>query len=294
MNIEIANRLVNLRKKNGLSQEELANKLGLSRQAVSKWERAEASPDTDNLICLAKLYGISLDELLKTDDGVETIVEEQVKDRADEEKNDEEESKPEEEKSEEENETNYKDGIHLHSADGDKIHLTKDGLLIQDNDGDEICIKGGKINIKDGGKDVKFHKKGEVSRIVEGCVVGSLLFIVTVLYVTLGCLFDGVWPYPLVWPIGWIGFLLVPLAACIFETIRKKTFVSFEGAIVFISVIAYMILGFVFNAWHPGWVVFFAIPLYAIFSSAMDKVLRIKERDNVININLDDKEDEEE
>ena len=43
MNIEIANRLVNLRKANGLSQEALAEKLGISRQAVSKWERAEAS-----------------------------------------------------------------------------------------------------------------------------------------------------------------------------------------------------------------------------------------------------------
>ena len=51
MNIEIANRLVQMRKKMGLSQEQLADKLGLSRQAVSKWERAEASPDTDNLIC---------------------------------------------------------------------------------------------------------------------------------------------------------------------------------------------------------------------------------------------------
>ena len=76
MNIEIANRLVELRKKNGLSQEELAEKLGLSRQAVSKWERAEASPDTDNLICLAKLYGVSLDELLRTDQPLDDIVHE--------------------------------------------------------------------------------------------------------------------------------------------------------------------------------------------------------------------------
>ena len=78
MTIEIADRLIQLRKKHGLSQEELADKLGLSRQAVSKWERAEASPDTDNLICLAKLYGVSIDELLSTDDDVETIVKEQV------------------------------------------------------------------------------------------------------------------------------------------------------------------------------------------------------------------------
>lgn len=64
MNIKLADRLVELRKENKLSQEALAEKLGLSRQAISKWERAEASPDTDNLIALATLYGISLDELL--------------------------------------------------------------------------------------------------------------------------------------------------------------------------------------------------------------------------------------
>ena len=71
MNIEIANRLVHLRKSNHLSQEALAEKLGISRQAVSKWERAEASPDTDNLILLAKLYHVSLDELLKTEEDEE-------------------------------------------------------------------------------------------------------------------------------------------------------------------------------------------------------------------------------
>ena len=74
MNLEIANRLQKLRKEKGYSQEQLAEELGISRQAVSKWERAESSPDTDNLICLAKLYGVSLDELLSTDESVEEIV----------------------------------------------------------------------------------------------------------------------------------------------------------------------------------------------------------------------------
>lgn len=73
MNIEIANRLVQLRKQHGFSQEELAARIGISRQAVSKWERAEASPDTDNLITLSRLYGVSLDEILRTDDPVEAF-----------------------------------------------------------------------------------------------------------------------------------------------------------------------------------------------------------------------------
>lgn len=67
MNLEVANRLLNLRKKNNLSQEELAEKLGISRQAISKWERGDASPDTDNLIQLSNLYRVSLDELLGID-----------------------------------------------------------------------------------------------------------------------------------------------------------------------------------------------------------------------------------
>lgn len=70
MNIEIANRLVTLRKEKGFSQEQLAEKIGVSRQAVSKWERSEASPDTDNLIMLARLYEVSLDELLRTEDEI--------------------------------------------------------------------------------------------------------------------------------------------------------------------------------------------------------------------------------
>lgn len=64
MNVAIADRLANLRKEHGYTQEQLAERLGVSRQAVSKWERTESSPDTDNLIALAALYGVTLDELI--------------------------------------------------------------------------------------------------------------------------------------------------------------------------------------------------------------------------------------
>jgi len=67
LNIEVANRLAALRERSGLSQEQLADRLGISCQEISKWERAESSPDTDSLIALAKLYQVTLDELLKPD-----------------------------------------------------------------------------------------------------------------------------------------------------------------------------------------------------------------------------------
>ena len=81
MNVKIANKLVNLRKRSGLSQEGLAEKIGVSRQAVSKWERAESSPDTDNLIALSKLYNVSLDEMLSSnDERSERVYEGEVRD----------------------------------------------------------------------------------------------------------------------------------------------------------------------------------------------------------------------
>ena len=101
MNIDIANRLFELRKKNSLSQEDLAEKIGVSRQAVSKWERAEASPDTDNLILLAKLYDVSLDELLSTEEPVERRSE-TADERAENEKKDRYEERFEEEEESEE------------------------------------------------------------------------------------------------------------------------------------------------------------------------------------------------
>ena len=66
MNLELVEKLQKLRKDNNLSQEQLAEKIGVSRQAISKWERGEATPDSDNLICLAKIYNISLDELISS------------------------------------------------------------------------------------------------------------------------------------------------------------------------------------------------------------------------------------
>lgn len=82
MNVEIAQRLSARRRQAGLSQEALAEQLGVSRQAVSKWERSESSPDTDNLIALAELYGVSLDELLYVEDEMRDDVKFEAADRA--------------------------------------------------------------------------------------------------------------------------------------------------------------------------------------------------------------------
>ena len=64
--------LVMLRKLNGYSQEQVAEKIGISRQAYSKWETGATVPDVDKAASLAQVYGVTVDALLKTEtiDGV--------------------------------------------------------------------------------------------------------------------------------------------------------------------------------------------------------------------------------
>lgn len=64
MIMEFNNRLYELRKQKGFSQEELANRLNVSRQTISKWEVGDSTPDMEKLIAISDLFEISLDELV--------------------------------------------------------------------------------------------------------------------------------------------------------------------------------------------------------------------------------------
>ena len=61
----LADKIIKQRKKNGWSQEELADKMNVSRQAVSKWESAQTIPDIDKIMQLGDLFGVTIDYLLK-------------------------------------------------------------------------------------------------------------------------------------------------------------------------------------------------------------------------------------
>lgn len=61
----LADRIVELRKKKGWSQEELAEAAGVTRQSVSKWESAQSTPDLDKILKLAEIFGVTTDHLLK-------------------------------------------------------------------------------------------------------------------------------------------------------------------------------------------------------------------------------------
>ena len=74
--MEIGNKIMNLRKKKGLSQEELAEEIGVTRQTISKWELGETSPDIKQAKELSRIFNVSLDELVDND--IKNIVIEKV------------------------------------------------------------------------------------------------------------------------------------------------------------------------------------------------------------------------
>ena len=77
--MNIADRIQYLRKQNGLSQEELADKIGVSRQAVSKWESEQSTPDLDKIIVMSNLFEVTTDYILKGIEPVSTTSKKTIK-----------------------------------------------------------------------------------------------------------------------------------------------------------------------------------------------------------------------
>ncbi len=73
--MKLHDKIYELRKKEGLSQEALAEKLGVSRQSVSKWETGEATPEVTKLVAISKLFGVTTDYLLNDETEEEKEIE---------------------------------------------------------------------------------------------------------------------------------------------------------------------------------------------------------------------------
>lgn len=260
MNIETANRLLQYRKKMGLSQEDLAEKIGVSRQAVSKWERAEASPDTDNLIELSKVYGVSLDEMLRGETAEEETTE----------KTTQEENAPETEDAAD----NTEDADPAAQAEvndkGEHVHIGFDGIHIHDKNGTKVDIDRHGVFVNENGEQkVYTDENGHIHKSVEAIAEEQadkaikrskwMLFpypILTIIAYLLFGLFNvmGGWAY------GWIVFLTIPLYYTLVEAILRRKAKIFCYPVL--ALIVFLILGFTLSLWHPGWIVFLTVPIY--------------------------------
>ena len=242
MNIETANRLYEYRKKMGLSQEELASKIGVSRQAVSKWERAEASPDTDNLIELSKVYGVTLDEMLRGKDD-EAPAEESAGASAGEPA-----KAPSEEPAQEKDKVQIGwHGIHVHDKHGAKVDIDRRGIFVEENGEQKVYTdENGHIHRPD---DCRHHDgKRDFWHIFPYPALTVIAYLLFGFFNICGG-----------WAWGWIVFLTIPLYYTIVDAIQKRNPNHFAYPVL--ALIAFFILG-IYGFWHPGWVVFLTIPVY--------------------------------
>ena len=266
MNIEIANRLVEMRKTKGLSQEALAEQLGISRQAVSKWERAESSPDTANLITLAKLYNISLDELLNTDQEKFESGEPIKKDAGSFDW-----STVDEDIDPEDIPEYVKigwDGIHVKDGD-DEVHVGWKGIHIIEDGKEAVRIgvgyddevdwenKLGGIHICEGsGVWINGEERTSYNWKFDGILSGIIL-----------CIYLWIGFEHSLWHPGWLLFLTIPILNSFITAIKNRNISSIAyPTIVFLG---YLFLGFTQSLWHPGWLLFLTIPIVSSFIRAI-------------------------
>ena len=319
MNIMFANRLVALRKAHGLSQEELASRIGVSRQAISKWERVEASPDTYNLVMLANVYGITLDELIngtKTDTG-DTYYASQSAEAKYTGNNSEAHDEASREKPLDSNDIRY--GFVFDYNGGEKKAVIGGaGIFFADNGKKKIVIDRSGITIKENGKSRHAPWKNLVKRFK-----GRIESEDGECYV----IHDDGTKEKISWSDVWDESMDIgvdtenaateadsenggyseefkhetPDDSSDDETINFETENSeytvdigkvglkfkkrakspvqkalLEVPVPIICTVAFLLLGFIGNLWHPGWLVFLAVPVYyslihAIFSRSPQK-----------------------
>lgn len=299
MNVEIAERLAARRKLAGLSQEALAEKLGVSRQAVSKWERSESSPDTDNLIALAKLYGVSLDELLYVDDAIADDVAFEAADRAEHQAHVAEaelcaaedaaadaeadaatatESAARESEAAEEGAIDDESRVSigpggLHVADGkDHVHISwADGVHVIDRHGQEVHVGWDGVRVNATDPEAADHVFARAfDDIDEESAQKWLKFpfwaVVLGAYLLFGIV-SGAW-----WQCLFLLFL-IPVYYIVGAAVVSGRIAPMLCALYPIGATAWFFwMAFIVGWWHPAWVIFLTIPIVEML------IVKISER----------------
>lgn len=288
MDLAMAQRLVDRRKAAGLSQEALAAQLGVSRQAVSKWERSESSPDTDNLIALAALYGVSLDELLygKAVDDADCSEDSDAGAEASDEAEEDEDSADNTSRSDKPLvDISLARGIHVIDPDkGEEVHVGWNGIHVtNDRKGEEVHVGPGGVHIdtlEDDGHSVHTNADGTVT--IDGETFSSwkeahdkldhhgkhfhtklgrawnkfpFPALVALAYLALGIVYGT-------WGMGLFLVFLIPVYYAIGDFIDRRRLSMLIGSVYPAAAIAWFLyMWLCLGQPHPAWVILITIPV---------------------------------
>lgn len=288
MDLAIAQRLVDRRKAAGLSQEALAAQLGVSRQAVSKWERSESSPDTDNLIALAALYGVSLDELLYGEavDDADCSEDSDAGAEASDEAEEDEDSADNTSRSDKPLvDISLARGIHVIDPDkGEEVHVGWNGIHVtNDRKGEEVHVGPGGVHVdtlEDDGHSVHTNADGTVT--IDGETFSSwkeahdkldhhgkhfhtklgrawnkfpFPALVALAYLALGIVYGT-------WGMGLFLVFLIPIYYAIGDFIDRRRLSKLIGsAYPAVAVAWFLYMWLCHGQPHPAWVILVTIPV---------------------------------
>lgn len=288
MDLAMAQRLVDRRKAAGLSQEALAAQLGVSRQAVSKWERSESSPDTDNLIALAALYGVSLDELLYGEavDDADCSEDSDAGAEASDEAEEDEDSADNTSRSDKPLvDISLAHGIHVIDPDkGEEVHVDWNGIHVtNDRKGEEVHVGPGGVHVdtlEDDGHSVHTNADGTVTIDGEtfsnwkeahdkldhhgkhfhtklGRAWNKFPFptLVALAYLALGIVYGT-------WGMGLFLVFLIPIYYAIGDFIDRRRLSILIGSVYPAAAIAWFLyMWLCLGQPHPAWVILVTIPV---------------------------------
>ena len=288
MDLAMAQRLVDRRKAAGLSQEALAAQLGVSRQAVSKWERSESSPDTDNLIALAALYGVSLDELLYGEavDDADCSEDSDAGAEASDEAEEDEDSADNTSRSDKPLvDISLAHGIHVIDPDkGEEVHVGWNGIHVtNDRKGEEVHVGPGGVHVdtlEDDGHSVHTNADGTVT--IDGETFSSwkeahdklnhhskhfhtklgrawnkfpFPALVALAYLALGIVYGT-------WGMGLFLVFLIPIYYAIGDFIDRRRLSKLIGSVYPAAAIAWFLyMWLCLGQPHPAWVILITIPV---------------------------------
>lgn len=288
MDLAMAQRLVDRRKAAGLSQEALAAQLGVSRQAVSKWERSESSPDTDNLIALAALYGVSLDELLyrEAEDDADDPEDSDAGAEASDEAEEDEDSADNTSRSDKPLvDISLAHGIHVIDPDkGEEVHVGWNGIHVtNDRKGEEVHVGPDGVHVdtlEDDGHSVHANADGTVT--IDGETFSSwkeahdkldhhgkhfhtklgrawnkfpFPAIVALAYLALGIAYGT-------WGMGLFLVFLIPVYYAIGDFIDRRRLSKLIGSVYPAAAIAWFLyMWLCLGQPHPAWVILVTIPV---------------------------------
>ncbi len=243
MDLFTGKKIADLRKFHSLSQEALAEKLGVSRQAVSKWERGEASPDMDNLVALAGIFGIGLDDLLGDKKAAELLF-------------------AAEEKTPQPTVAETPETLEI-PAVAPETQPEETAPAAGEKESEPTEKKKKKTLVKKGAEKIKKRREAKKDlpryrpELADKLKKIPVFILIPVLYVVTGILFHT-------WHPGWLSILLIPVYymfiwAC--DGKDRKSFL-YRLPVPFFAILLFVTTGLLFNTWHPGWIIFLCVPLY--------------------------------